>query len=74
MMKYVVFKKLLRIILNPLFGIIVGSVLCMWFMPFGTFNAKEKGFYLSIISAIVMELSLRSTLKKYQKDYMGKIK
>jgi uncharacterized membrane protein YgaE (UPF0421/DUF939 family) len=67
-------KKAFQLILNPVIGIIIGSIILMKFMPFGTFNYKEIGFYLCIFGAIIMELSLRYVLKKYQKDYMGKVK
>ena len=60
--------------LNPIVGIISCSVFYMIFMPFGTFDYKEYGFYLCILGAVIMELVLKWFFKKYQKDYMSKLK
>jgi len=50
------------------------AILFMWLMPYGTFDYTEIGFYLAIIQAIFISVTTRFLLKKYQKDYMGKIK
>jgi hypothetical protein len=55
-------------------GIAFMSIMFMWLMPFGTFNLTQVGFYLCIILAVSLEFSIKFFLKKYQKDYMGKIK
>ena len=67
-------KELLKFIRTPIVGIITNSLLFMWLMPFGTFKYDSMGFYLCIVLAISLEYSIVSVLKKYQKDYLGKIK
>lgn len=67
-------NKVLRIILSPTIGIIVGSFVFMKFMPFGTFDYKRIEFYLCILGAFTLEISLRYILKKYQKNFMSKLK
>jgi hypothetical protein len=63
-----------RILLKPIVGIVSMSVMFMWLMPFGTFDFTKLGFYICIGLAISLEFSIRYTFKKYQKDYLGKIK
>jgi|GEM_PF-1820043 hypothetical protein len=67
-------KILKKIVFSIYFDIISMAILFMWLMPFGTFDYTEIGFYLAIIQAILISVSTRYFLKKYQKDYMGKIK
>ena len=67
-------RYIIKIIFSVPFDIIWMSLLFMWLMPFGTFKMNQFGFYLSIILAVCLEFSIKFFLKKYQKDYMGKIK
>ncbi len=67
-------KMMKRILHNQWFDIIMMSILLMWIAPWGSFNIKSVEFYICIT---VLFLSIKTTryfLKKYQKDYMGKIK
>lgn len=50
------------------------SLLFMWLMPFGTFDYSAFNFYLCILLAIIIAVITRGFLKKYQKDYMAKVK
>ncbi|EON75083.1 hypothetical protein ADIS_4254 [Lunatimonas lonarensis] len=63
-----------RTFLKPIVGIASMSVMFMWLMPSGTFDLTELGFYICIGLAISLEFSIRATLKKYQKDYLDKVK
>lgn len=63
-----------RIILKPAVGIASLGLMFMWLMPFGTLDFTELGFYICVILAVSLEFSIRATLKKYQKDFLGKLK
>tara|TARA_R110000744_G_scaffold213796_1_gene332701 strand:- start:150 stop:413 length:264 start_codon:yes stop_codon:yes gene_type:complete len=67
-------KKLIKIIFSFPFDIIWMSLLFMWLMPFGTFDYSALNFYLCILLSIIIAVITRLLLKKYQKDYMGKVK
>ena len=67
-------RYIIKIIFSLPFDIIWMSVLFMWLMPFGTFDYLRLEFYLCILQAIIISVITRVLLKKYQKDYMGKIK
>lgn len=67
-------RRIIRILFSLPFDIFLMSLLFMWLMPFGTFDYLEIGFYLSILQAILTAVTTRFLLKKYQKDYLGKIK
>jgi len=67
-------RYIIKIIFSVPFDIIWMSLLFMWLMPFGTFNYLKLDFYLCIIQAILITVITRVLLKKYQKDYMDKIK
>jgi hypothetical protein len=67
-------KSIPKIIFSLPFDVIWMSVVFMWLMPFGTFDYSKVEFYLCIIQAIIIAGTIRLLLKKYQKDYMGKIK
>ena len=67
-------KSIFKIIFSLKFDVVWMSLLFMWLMPFGTFDYLELNFYLCILLSIVISVITRLLLKKYQKDYMGKIK
>tara|TARA_R110000868_G_scaffold238842_1_gene493348 strand:- start:2349 stop:2555 length:207 start_codon:yes stop_codon:yes gene_type:complete len=67
-------KKLIKIIFSLPFDMIWMSLLFMWLMPFGTFDYSAFNFYLCILLAIIIAVITRGFLKKYQKDYMAKVK
>lgn len=67
-------SKLKEIFFSQWFDIICMSILFMWLMPHGSFNVNDVGFYISIAQAVLSVMTTRFFLKKYQKDYMGKIK
>lgn len=64
----------MKIVFSLPFDIIWMSLVFMWLMPFGTFDYLKLEFYLCILQAIIISVITRRLLKKYQKDYMGKIK
>jgi hypothetical protein len=66
--------KLKQLLFSQWFDIACMSLLFMWLMPFGSFNVNDLGFYISIVQALLTSFTTRHLLKKYQKDYMGKIK
>ncbi|WP_209332434.1 hypothetical protein [Lunatimonas salinarum] len=63
-----------RILLKPKVGIASMSVMFMWLMPFGTFDFTELGCYICIALAASLEFSIRFALKKFQTDYLDKVK
>jgi membrane protein implicated in regulation of membrane protease activity len=63
-----------KIVYHQWFDIIIMSIGLMWLAPWGSFDVKSVGFYISIIVSILSVKTTRFLLKKYQKDYMGKIK
>jgi len=63
-----------KIFYNPIFDIVLLSVFFMWLMPYGTFDYTGYGFYVCILVAVFIVTTTRWYLKKYQKDYMGKLK
>jgi hypothetical protein len=63
-----------RILLKPIVGIVSMSLMFMWLMPFGTFDFTELGCYICIVLSISLEFSIRAALKKYQQDFLGKLK
>lgn len=67
-------KKLKRILHNQILEIVVMSVVFMWLMPYGTFDYTRYEFYICIMVAVGISVTIRWYLKKYQKDYMGKLK
>ena len=67
-------KSIIKIIFSLPFDVVWMSLLFMWLMPFVTFDYSELNFYLCIFLSIVIAIITRLLLKKYQKDYMGKIK
>ena len=67
-------RHLQKIYFSSLFDIAWMSVVFMWLMPHGSFEMNKIGFYLSIIQAVFISITIRFLLKKYQKDYMGKVK
>jgi hypothetical protein len=70
----IIMKIILKIFFSIPFDIFLVSLLGMWLMPYGTFDYKEPGFYISILNGFLSVLAGHYLLKKYQKDYMGKIK
>lgn len=67
-------KPIIKVVFSLPFDIVWMSVLFMWLMPFGTFDYLQVEFYLCILQATMVSVITRLLLKKYQKDYMGKIK
>lgn len=67
-------KPIIKVVFILPFDIVWMSVLFMWLMPFGTFDYLQVEFYLCILQATMVSVITRLLLKKYQKDYMGKIK
>ena len=67
-------KTIPKIVYSIPFDIFLASVTSMWLMPYGTFDYTELGFYISIANGVILALSIHYLLKRYQKDYMGKIK
>ena len=63
-----------KIYFSLIFNILLTSVLFMWLMPYGTFDYTRYEFYICIVAAIALNLFIRWYLKKYQKDFMGKLK
>jgi hypothetical protein len=63
-----------KILFSLPFDIVWMSLLFMWLMPFGTFDYSQLEFYLCILQASMVSVLTRLLLKKYQKDYRGKIK
>ena len=63
-----------KIYFSLVFNILLTSVIFMWLMPYGTFDYTRYEFYVCIVAAVGLNLSIRWYLKKYQKDYMGKLK
>jgi len=63
-----------KILFNEWFDIAIMSVGLMWLAPWGSFNMMSVGFYICIIVAILSIKTTRYLLRRYQKDYMGKIK
>lgn len=67
-------KSIIKIVFSLPFGIVWMSIVFMWLMPFGTFDYSQVEFYFCIGQATMVSVITRLLLKKYQKDYMGKIK
>ncbi|MFO7825273.1 MAG: hypothetical protein R6V72_15140 [Cyclobacterium sp.] len=67
-------KPIIKVVFSLPFDIVWMSVLFMWLMPFGTFDYLQVEFYLCILQATTVSVITRLLLKKYQKNYMGKIK
>lgn len=63
-----------KIVYNQWFDIIIMSVGLMWIAPWGSFDVKSIEFYICIIVSILSIKTTRYLLKKYQTDYMGKVK
>ncbi len=63
-----------NIVFHDWFDITVMAVGLLWLAPWGTFYVKSIDFYICIIVSILSIKTTKFLLKKYQKDYMGKIK
>ena len=63
-----------RIFYNPIVDIALLSALFMWLMPYGTFDYTRYQFYICILIAVFIVVTTSRYLKKYQKDFMGKLK
>lgn len=51
---------------NTIYSVILMSLVFMWLMPYGSFDPKEIGFYICIVLAILLEISLIWFLKKFR--------
>ncbi|WP_162343189.1 hypothetical protein [Cyclobacterium salsum] len=67
-------KSIIKIVFSLPFDIVWMSIMFMGLMPFGTFDYSQVGFYLCIGQATMVSVIIRILLKRYQKDYRGKIK
>ncbi len=59
-------KQIHKILNNTITGIIVLSITLMYFVY--SFNCISLEFYLAIIQAIVMELSIKWFFRKFEKN------
>ncbi len=55
-------KKTTRVLIITFF---LESILFMYFMPFGSFNPKEFGFYLCILTALISKLLFSLIFGRY---------
>lgn len=67
-------NMLRKIVFNEWFDISLMAILLMWLTPWGSFDIARVGFYISILVSIFTIKTTRHFLKKYQKNYLGKIK
>lgn len=44
---------------NRVLWIIIGSILCMWIMPYGSFDPTELRFYFCIANAVIIDALIR---------------
>ena len=63
-----------KIVFNEWFDISLMAILLMLLTPLGSFDVASVGFYISILVSICTIKTTRHLLKKYQKNYLEKIK
>ena len=56
------------------FDVLLMSILLMWLTPYGSFDIKSFGFYISILTSILTIKSTNYMLNKYQRYYIDKLK
>ena len=49
------------------FSLISASLLFMYFMPYGSFDPGNIGFWLSIVCALIIGVGSNLVLRKYQR-------
>ena len=76
------FKKAYKIMISFIkkiicyfwFDVLLMSILLMCLTPYGSFDIKSFGFYISILTSILTIKSTNYMLNKYQKYYIDKLK
>jgi len=69
----IVIDTLKNIFYNPIVDIVLLSAFFMWLMPYGTFDYTRYEFYICILLAVFIVVTTRWCLRKFQKDFMGKL-
>lgn len=63
-----------KIVFNEWFDISLMALLLMGFTHCGSFDTTNVGFSISILVSILSIKTTNYFLKKYQKNYLGKVK